>query len=99
MKCLKCRGDHWLVKCPTASDSEKKELMKIARLSKKDKQQESKCTVNNSAVLLAYCLDSGAQCSCISAAIGVQTTTEAVVAVEASGTDVYQPHTGDDVRG
>ncbi|KAE9142973.1 hypothetical protein PF004_g33113, partial [Phytophthora fragariae] len=25
--CLKCKGDQWLVHCPTASDAEKKELL------------------------------------------------------------------------
>eukprot|EP00644_Phytophthora_capsici_P015297 jgi/Phyca11/17013/fgenesh1_pg.PHYCAscaffold_24_\ len=26
--CLKCKGDHWLVHCPTASSDEKKELLR-----------------------------------------------------------------------
>ncbi len=54
-----------MVKCPKATQHEKKELLKIASAAKKTKN-DCMLSIGDSPTLISYSLDSGSDCSCIS---------------------------------
>ncbi|EGZ12717.1 hypothetical protein PHYSODRAFT_412070, partial [Phytophthora sojae] len=79
--CLKCKGDHWLVRCPVATHEEKTNLLRQQHERRNCEKDERKKTAEahqgvltwtceagelNGVHSMPYCVDSGADISVIS---------------------------------